>query len=95
LSQPGNGGWHFYADDSNAQKSEMLASTWAEAFVQNVQSQMTDPSSSLERYITAVPSQTQHLAPQRSVSLSKYLLVGSVAFLTISALVILFFDIKQ
>ncbi len=95
LSQPGNGGWHFFADDPNAQKAEALASAWAQVFAQNVQSQMTDPSSSLEKYITVVPSQTQHLAPQRSVSLSKYLLVGSIAFLAISALVILFFDIKK
>ncbi len=95
LSQPGNGGWHFYADDPSAQKAEALASAWAQAFAQNVQSQMTDPSSSLEKYITAAPSQTQQLAPQRSVSLSKYLLVGSVAFLAISALLILFIDIKK
>ncbi len=95
LSQPGNGGWHFFADDSNAQKAEALASVWVQAFAQNVQSQMTDPASSLEKYITAVPSQTQHLAPQRSVSLSKYLLVGSVAFLALGALFILFFDIKK
>ena len=95
LSQPGNGGWHFFADDSNAQKAEALASAWAQAFAQNVQTQMTDPATSLEKYITAVPSQTQHLTAQRSVSLSRYLLVGSIASLAISALIILFFDIKK
>lgn len=95
LSQPGNGGWHFYADDPDAQKSQALVSAWAQVFAQNVQSQMTDPSSSLEKYITAVPSQTQHLAPQRSVSLSKYLLIGSVAFLALSALLVLFVDVRK
>ncbi len=95
LSQPGNGGWHFYADNPNAQKAEALASAWAQVFAQNVQTQMTDPSTSLEKYITAVPSQTQHLTAQRSVSLSRYLLVGSIAFLAVSALAVLFFDIKK
>lgn len=95
LSQPGNGGWHFYADDANAQKAEALASAWAQAFAQNVQTQMTDPATSLEKYITAVPSQTQHLTAQRSVSLGRYLLVGAIAFLAISALAVLFFDIKK
>ncbi len=33
LSQPSDGGWHFYADDSDGSVAQILASTWAQAFV--------------------------------------------------------------
>ncbi len=33
LSQPGEGGWHFWADDKNPERAEELAATWAESFV--------------------------------------------------------------
>jgi len=29
LSQPGNGGWHFFADDRDPQRAGALASAWA------------------------------------------------------------------
>lgn len=94
LSQPGNGGWHFFADDSEAPRSAALASAWARAFAQNVQTQMVDPSSSLEKYITATPTQVENLAAHRSVSLSIYLLAGAIVFLALNVLVVLFIDIK-
>ena len=31
LSQPGDGGWHFWADHPNPQRAESLAASWAEA----------------------------------------------------------------
>ena len=62
LSQPGNGGWHFYADDRDAQKAAKLASTWAQAFAQAVQTQVAQPSSPLEQYITAEPTQATEKA---------------------------------
>jgi hypothetical protein len=33
LSQPSDGGWHFYADHSERATAQALASTWAQAFV--------------------------------------------------------------
>ena len=33
LSQPSDGGWHFYADSSDKNAAQTLASTWARAFV--------------------------------------------------------------
>lgn len=33
LSQPSDGGWHFYADHANRAVAQTLASTWAQAFV--------------------------------------------------------------
>jgi hypothetical protein len=37
LSQPRDGGWHFYASDPSAQVAARLASAWAEAFTAEVQ----------------------------------------------------------
>jgi hypothetical protein len=92
LSQPGNGGWHFYADDRDPRRAIALASAWALAFARNVQAQVVDPSSGLEQYIAVVPSQVEDLAAHRSVSLSIYLLAGAIVFLALCVLVVLFFD---
>jgi capsular polysaccharide biosynthesis protein len=94
LSQPGNGGWHFFADDLDPKRAGALASTWAQTFAQEVQAQVADPSSGLEQFITASPTQVQDLTASRSISLSTYLLVGTFVFLALSAIVILFFDLK-
>ncbi len=94
LSQPGNGGWHLFADDGDAQRATVLASAWAQSFALSVQSQVVDPSSGLEQYITASPTQVDNLAAHRSVSLSVYLLVGTIVFLTLCVFVVLFFDFK-
>jgi hypothetical protein len=37
LSQPGEGGWHFWADDDDPARAVKLAATWAEAFGEQVQ----------------------------------------------------------
>jgi hypothetical protein len=73
----------------------VLASVWAQAFAQNVQTQVVTPSSGLEQYITATPTQVQDLTVRRSISLSYYLLVGAIVFLALFVLVILFFDFKR
>lgn len=36
LSQPEDGGWHFYADDPDPARAEEIASLWAESFVEQV-----------------------------------------------------------
>lgn len=38
LSEPADGGWHFYANDPSAARAERLASVWAETFVAEVRS---------------------------------------------------------
>jgi len=90
LSQPGNGGWHFYADDRDPRKAAQMASVWAQAFAQTVQAQVAQPSSSLEHFITAVPTQTEESATHRVVSLSVYMLSGSVVLLALVGFAILF-----
>ena len=95
LSQPGNGGWHFYANDADSRKAADLASAWAAAFAQAVETRVASPSSGLEQYITADPTQVSGLVPQRSLSMSIYLFSGAVTFLALSAFCILFFDVKR
>lgn len=92
LSQPGNGGWHFYADDRDPHRAADLASAWAQAFAATVQAEVAKPSSGLEQYITALPTQTQNPPAHRRVSMSTYMLVGAMTFLAVSALFVLFFD---
>jgi hypothetical protein len=36
LSQPEDGGWHFYASDPEADVAVKLASAWAEAFIEQI-----------------------------------------------------------
>jgi capsular polysaccharide biosynthesis protein len=92
LSQPGNGGWHFFATDHDSKQAAALASAWASSFAQQVQKQVKAASTSgLEPFITADASQTQNLASHREVSLGFYLLAGAVLSLTLVSLGILFF----
>ncbi len=70
LSQPGNGGWHFFADDRDRTRAEQLASAWAKTFTQAVQTQVAQPSSPLEHFITAVPTQADALTAHRAVSMA-------------------------
>ena len=92
LSQPANGGWHFFADDSDPKKADALASAWAQVFTNQVHTEVIASSTSgLEPYITVDADQTQNIPTKRLFSVSTYLFVGAVAFLTLSALAVLFF----
>ena len=95
LSQPGNGGWHFYADDRDPRRAADLASAWAQAFVETVKAEVAKPSSGLEQYITVLPAQTQNPPAQRRASMSTYMLVGAMTFLAASALFVLFLDFGE
>ena len=91
LSQPGNGGWHFFADDRNPTQASALASAWATAFASQVQKQVAAaPASGLEAFITADPAQVEGVTAQRSVSISWYLLAGATVFLAMAILILLF-----
>jgi hypothetical protein len=93
LSQPGNGGWHFIADDRDARRAEQMASAWAKSFSSTVQAQVAQPSSPLEQFITATPTQTEDISAHRAVSMSLYMLAGAAILLALSGLAILFFDV--
>jgi hypothetical protein len=90
LSQPGNGGWHFYAYDRDAGTAQRLASAWAQEFAMQVQAQVAQPSSGLEQYITAQPTQIERPDVQRAVSMSETMLAGALLFLAVTGLGLLF-----
>jgi len=92
LSQPAVGGWHFFADDNDPKIADALASVWAQAFANQVHTEVIAASTSgLEPYITVNADQIQNIPTKRLFSVSTYLLVGAVAFLALGALVVLFF----
>ncbi len=90
LSQPGNGGWHFLADSRDPRRAERLAAAWAAQFSEAVQTQVAQPSSALEKFITAEPTQVEGLVAHRVISMSVYMLSGAVIFLSVAGLVLLF-----
>lgn len=90
LSQPGNGGWHFFAVDGDAGTAETLASAWAKAFAEAVQSQVAKPGGGLEQYITAQPVQAGRLSVVRETAMSTYMLAGAFLVLAAAALAALF-----
>ena len=91
LSQPGNGGWHFYADDRDPDRAASLASAWSRAFASEVQKEVSAPSTSgLEAYITASATQSDNLTSHRTLGLALYMIAGAALVLAVSALAILF-----
>jgi hypothetical protein len=95
LSQPGNGGWHFFADDRDARTAASLASAWARAFVQQVQEQVASAAGGLEPYIRAGSVQVEHLDARRATPQAVYLLSGATLAVVITALALLFLEVKR
>jgi hypothetical protein len=94
LSQPAEAGWHFYADDNDPVRAEVLASTWALAFADQAQTEMAEQVG-LNSYVRVDAVQVEDLPVYRTVSQSTYLLSGSIGFLALSALLILFVKPKN
>ena len=94
LSQPAEGGWHFYAVDDDPATAEALASAWARAFVTQVSAQMASAQGP-NAFIQVSITQASNLPVERSVSLSTYLFTGAVGFLALASILVLFFDFGQ
>jgi hypothetical protein len=91
LNQPGDGGWHFLADASDPASAARLASAWAGAFVDEVQSNPAGISTLLEVNF----AQQQDLPVMRTVSMGLYVFCGALLGITLLALGMLFFDWKN
>jgi len=89
LSQPAEAGWHFYADDHDPARAESLASNWALAFAEQAQAEMAEQVG-LNSFVRVDAVQVESLPVYRSVSQGIYLLSGTVVFLALSALLVLF-----
>ena len=82
-------GWHFYADDRDAARAEALASAWALAFTEQAQAEMA-AQVGLNALVRVDAAQVDDLPVYRSVSQSTYMLSGSIGFLALSVLLVLF-----
>jgi capsular polysaccharide biosynthesis protein len=94
LSQPGDGGWHFYADDKDPERAATLATTWSQMFMEQVrvqQQSINGPNS----FIEATQTQVAQSPRDRSISLGTYLFVGAIVFLAFGSFLVLFFKKPQ
>ena len=94
LSQPAEGGWHFYADDSNPESAAALASSWSQAFIEQVRLQ-AGTAEGPNSFIEATQTQVAQVPRDRSISLGTYLFIGAVTFLAVASFVVLFFNKTQ
>jgi len=94
LSQPAEGGWHFYVDDNDPERAAALASSWAQVFVDQVHFQ-TGVAEGPNAFIEATRTQAAQVPRGRSISMSTYLFVGAIVFLTIASFFVLFFPGAQ
>ena len=91
LSQPQDGGWHFLADGSSPKTASRLASSWAGAFVEEIQSKPAGISPLDEVNFT----QQQDLPVFRTASLGLYVFCGALLGIVLLALLLLFFGGKS
>lgn len=91
LSQPAEGGWHFYAVDDDPARAQRLASSWALAFEEQARRKIAE-SDGLNSFIEVEATQTEDLPVERSVPMGAYLFAGAVVFLTLASFFVLFFD---
>lgn len=94
LSQPADGGWHFYAEDNDPKQAQALASAWASAFATQVMGQVSS-AQGLNSFIEVNITQAANLPVERSVALSVYLFTGVTGFLALASILVLFFDFGQ
>jgi len=90
LSQPAEGGWHFYADDKDRKRAAEIASAWSKAFADQASAQVGQ-SGGLNSFIQINVTQSADLPVKRSISISTYLLAGAFASMTLAAFGVLFF----
>ncbi len=88
LSQPAEAGWHFYAIDDDPQIASNLASAWANAFAEKIQSEIEV--GNINSYVKIEVTQSANLPVERSIPLSSYLLSGASIFLLLAVFVVLF-----
>ena len=91
LSQPKDGGWHFYAKSSSRAQAEIIASSWAVSFTEQISSTSAsdNPFGILEN-IKVTPTQTQNLPVKRQGELLWFALAGALSGWLIGLLLVLF-----
>jgi hypothetical protein len=91
LSQPGEGGWHFFADAEDPETASTIASAWAKSFLKAVRAKPAGINTLLEVNFT----QEYDLPVKRSVSVGMYIFNGTLLGAALLAFGLLFFDQKE
>ena len=91
ISQPAEGGWHFYVEDENPQRAAVIASAWAQVFAGQVGKRVATVDG-LNSFIEVTVTQTAQMPVERSVPISTYLFVGAIAFLAVASFLVLFLN---
>jgi hypothetical protein len=91
LSQPAEGGWHFYADDEDPEHAAALASAWSQVFVEQVRLR-TGLLEGPNEFIEVTQTRDAQMPRDRSLSMSTYLFVGAIVFLALASFFVLFFS---
>lgn len=86
LSQPSDGGWHFYADSPDPETAEALAAAWATAF----SDQVRDRASGVSPIAEITATQVTDLPVARSLSMGVYVFCGALAGVALFGFVTLF-----
>ena len=94
LSQPADGGWNFYVDDAKSDRAAVLATVWANTFVEQVRSRAAT-ADGVNSFIDASVTRTASRSTERSSSFSLYMFVGAALFLLLGSIVVLFFNKPQ
>ena len=93
LSQPAEGGWHFYADSADSQRAADIASAWSQSFV-DVARQKIGAADGLNSFIEVEVTQSADVPSERETPLSSYLLAGALIGMFLGAFGVLFFAKK-
>jgi len=86
LSDPADGGWHFYANDPSPARAEQLVSAWAETFTSEVQTgiktavaldaarkalEVNPTEAEILNYVTELESESLGITPELQISASQ------------------------
>ena len=91
LSQPGDGGWHFFADAADAPTAAEIASAWAQSFY----SALPDRGPGVSTFLQTRLSQVDNLPVQRKIPLGVFTIRGAIIGAMLLAFLLLFFDRKE
>jgi hypothetical protein len=94
LGQPGDGGWHFYAEDDVPIRAQEIAAAWARAFRAELTKRKVSEQG-MSSFMEVTITQESHLPVERSVTFSTYLFTGMIGFLAFASILVLFFDFGQ
>jgi len=91
LSQPKDGGWHFYASSASPEQAEMIASSWAVSFAEQISAaSSTGKAIGILENISVTPTQTRNLLVTRQGELLWFGLAGALGGWLIGLLLVLF-----